>query len=119
MSALLLCLAPVALDGDTIRCANVGPALRMTGIDAPELPGHCRVGRTCAPGDPVKAKTDLQAAMKGTVRFRILKVDVYRRIVVAVYYRGQNLSCRQLASGNAIYKPEWDSGKIVAKECPQ
>lgn len=37
-------------DGDTIRCG--AERIRLLGIDAPELPGHCRSGRACAPGDP-------------------------------------------------------------------
>ncbi len=49
---LFLCLSAAAIDGDTLRCANIDPAVRLTGIDAPELPGHCRRGRDCAPVDP-------------------------------------------------------------------
>jgi len=54
---LFLCLSAVAVDGDTLRCADPGaPKLnflvRLDRIDAPEMPGHCRRGRDCAPGDP-------------------------------------------------------------------
>ena len=44
------CGSVSVLDGDTFTCD--GKRIRMAGIDAPELPGHCRTGRDCAPGDP-------------------------------------------------------------------
>lgn len=39
ISVVFLCLAPVAIDGDTLRCANVPEAhgrVRLARIDAPE-----------------------------------------------------------------------------------
>ncbi len=54
-----------ATDGDTIRCGN--ERIRLLGIDAPELPGHCREGRRCAPGDPYAATTSLRKAIAGSV----------------------------------------------------
>jgi micrococcal nuclease len=38
IAALFLCLAPVAVDGDTLRCG--GDLVRLIGIDAPEMPGR-------------------------------------------------------------------------------
>lgn len=38
IAAILLCLAPVAIDGDTVRCST-GQQVRLFGIDAPE-PGE-------------------------------------------------------------------------------
>src|ERR1700712_1173347 len=46
------------VDGDTLRCGN--ERVRLLGIDAPELPGHCRIGRACAPGDPYASTASLQ-----------------------------------------------------------
>jgi endonuclease YncB( thermonuclease family) len=118
LPALLLCLSPVAVDGDTIHCAGAKPALRVSGIDAPELPGHCRTGRVCAPGDPFKAKADMAALLaSGKVQYRILKHDLYGRLVVVVYVEGKNASCTMIASGDAIFKPTWDARHIVKKEC--
>src|SRR3546814_4753345 len=31
---------PTVVDGDTLRCG--GTRIRLQGIDAPEMPGHCR-----------------------------------------------------------------------------
>lgn len=49
------CQSVSVIDGDTFNCD--GQRVRMAGIDAPELPGHCRPGRDCTPGDPF-ASTD-------------------------------------------------------------
>lgn len=62
-----LCLAALAIDGDTLRCGGVG-LVRLARIDAPEMAGHCRRGRQCAPGDPVAAKAALSAMLVGPVR---------------------------------------------------
>jgi len=57
-AAILVCAAPVAIDGDTLRCAGAG-RVRLVGIDAPELPGHCRPGRACTPGDAAASQRNL------------------------------------------------------------
>lgn len=116
--ALALCTAPIVIDGDGFRCRGQPRSMRLSGIDAPEMPGHCRPGRVCAPGDPYKARDALAAAMAHhRVRYRVLKIDRYGRNVVLAYVRGRNLSCSQLAGGNAVYKPQWDHGGAVKREC--
>ena len=42
-------------DGDTLRCQD-GTRIRLSGIDAPELDGHCQPGRACVPGDPLASR---------------------------------------------------------------
>lgn len=109
------CPAARALDGDTIACSN-GVHIRLTGIDAPEMPGHCRAGRDCAPGDPVKSRDDLAAALAHhRVTYRPIKTDLYGRTVAMVYAARANLNCRQLAT--ARYVARWDSGGFVKREC--
>ena len=128
----IACTAPRAVDGDTIRCANLPAAVRLLGIDAPELPGHCRRGRTCAPGDPVASRAALASLIaSGPVTVEIVGRDRYRRHlgVVRVHaamanpITGQvatvNLSCAQIATGNAIYVRAWDNGHRIARECGQ
>ncbi len=61
MLGLFICAAAIAVDGDTLRCADpLAPRgyhlVRLAAIDAPEMPGHCRRGRDCAPGDPYIAR---------------------------------------------------------------
>lgn len=104
-----------AIDGDTLRCGET--RIRLLGIDAAELPGHCRTGRDCAPGDPFAQWRVLQRLASGPLSVRPLARDYYGRIVAQVRNRrGEDLSCGMLAAG-AIYKPAWDNGGIIARSC--
>lgn len=103
-------------DGDTVRLCS-GERVRLLGIDAAELPGHCRKGRDCAPGDPFAQQRALAAFIgSGTVRIEPVKHDRYGRIVGIVRVNGVNASCVMLRAG-ARYVPRWDDGGLVAKEC--
>ncbi len=116
------CILPEAIDGDTIRCGQRGHRIshRLLGIDAPELPGHCRTGRVCAPGDPFAARAALAAALnQGRVTVQSFGTDLYHRQLSIVRARGVNLSCAQIASGNAIFKPTWDKASRIKRECAQ
>ena len=84
MFGLFICAQALAIDGDTLKCAflNDGRAVnvRLAGIDAPELPGHCRRGRDCAPGDPYVSKRVLQIlADAGTVECEQVDANPSRR----------------------------------------
>jgi hypothetical protein len=103
-------------DGDTIRCN--GERIRLLGIDAPELPGHCRPGRDCAPGDPDAATSSLDDALSGTIHIARFGEDHYGRTLAALAGDRGDLSCWQLQHGQAIYKPQWDGGKRIARTCP-
>lgn len=106
------------VDGDTLHCD--GGRIRLLGIDSPELPGHCAEGRDCAPGDPFESSRSLEEGMGDGSALKIMTVgtDRYGRTLALVYGRGGDLSCWQLAHGEAIYKPRWDNGGRVAKTCP-
>ena len=119
---MLTLLAPIALqlctatDGDTIRCGDL--RIRLSGIDAPEMPGHCRRGRNCAPGDPIASRRSLANALRrGPITFRQLSSDRYGRVVGIVYAANVNLSCWQLGAQQAIYRRDWDRGRYVGAEC--
>jgi micrococcal nuclease len=115
ITALLL-TACHAVDGDTIRCA--GERIRLIGIDAPEMRGHCRRGRVCVKGDPVASKRSLaQALQSGPIRIDRMGTDSYVRTLGMVRACGRDLSCWQLVYRHAIYKPQWDTGGIVARTC--
>lgn len=114
--ANLLLTTCTVTDGDTIRCGS--ERIRLLGIDAPEMPGHCRQGRMCAPGDPLASK----AAIATLLRRRPLTImrigrDRYGRTLALVSAGGQDLSCAQLRSGQAIYVEKWDDGRRLAKAC--
>lgn len=104
-------------DGDTIRCQ--GERIRLLGIDAPELPGHCREGRDCAPGDPWASTASLESAMSPTMRISRVGEDRYGRTLAQVAGDRGDLSCWQLSHDQAIYKPRWDDGLRVARTCPR
>ena len=106
-----------ATDGDTIRCGD--ERIRLLAIDAPELPGHCRRGRKCAPGDPVASTESLRAAMVGTLRIDRVGTDHYGRTLATVVSDRGDLSCWQLSRGQVIYRRDWDDGGRVAATCPK
>jgi endonuclease YncB( thermonuclease family) len=104
-----------ATDGDTIRCGN--ERIRLNGIDAPEMPGHCRTGRDCAPGDPFASAASLRRAMTGTLRIDRLKQDRYGRTIALVSGSQGDLSCWQLKSGYAVYVERWDEQRRLRASC--
>lgn len=103
-------------DGDTIRCGE--ERIRLLGIDAPELPGHCRTGRTCAPGDPVASTDSLNAVIAGRLGIRRFGKDRYGRTLAMVSANDRDLSCHQLAAGQAIYRSDWDNLSAIMRTCP-
>ncbi|WHO40819.1 thermonuclease family protein [Sphingobium sp. AP49] len=105
-----------AVDGDTLRCDEIG-RVRLLGIDAPEMPGHCRKGRVCAPGDPVASKKALEKLAARGVTISPVTRDRYGRTVAQVYAGDKNLACEQLRAGRAVYVEKWDNGHRLAKEC--
>lgn len=104
------------VDGDTLNCD--GERIRLNGIDAPEMPGHCRVGRACVPGDPFASRDHLrQGVDRGNIEITRLKTDRYGRTVAEVTADGIDLSCYQIGDGNAIYVRRWDEGGRTNTAC--
>lgn len=66
--------AAVALDGDTFSFA--GEHYRLREVDAPELPGHCRLGRHCVAGDPFASQRALQSLLDNPTT-RCQREDTY------------------------------------------
>lgn len=111
-STLMRC---TAVDGDTLRCGQM--RVRLSGVDAAELPGHCRAGRDCAPGDPYKHRSALERFVRSPVLVTPLKIDRYGRYVsLVVSQDGSNASCVAIAAG-AQYVLRWDEGLHIAKAC--
>ena len=112
----IACPSAYVVDGDTMRCGSI--RLRLLGIDAPELPGHCAAYRECAPGDGFASKRSLIDALRnGRVSYSIFTTDRFGRYVVMAWAGRVNLSCWQLQRGQAIYKPRWDNGGLIASAC--
>jgi endonuclease YncB( thermonuclease family) len=94
------CVGPNLLDGDTFTCAGV--RIRLAGIDAPEMPGHCRAGRSCTPGDPVASRDYLRNLSGGQVKCRPIETDRYGRTVALCEAGGKDLSCAMIAARHAV-----------------
>ena len=103
-------------DGDTIRCG--GERIRLLGIDAPELPGHCRPGRDCVEGDPYASSSNLAAGMTGQLTIERAGQDHYGRTLAVVAGDQGDLSCWQLKHEQVVYKADWDDGFRVTRACP-
>jgi micrococcal nuclease len=112
---MLDCPSAYVVDGDTIRCDYL--RIRLLGIDAPEIHG-CPRWRTCTPGDGWAAKRSLISALHlGPVRYEPITTDRFGRTVAVVRAGKVNLSCWQLQRAQAVYKPHWDNGRIIARDC--
>ena len=100
---LAACPQPNHHDGDALRCGYHGRSMRLYAIDAPEMPGACRPGRWCVPGDPLASRDHLAGLTAGrTVTYRIVASDRYGRPVVQAFADGQDLSCTMVRDGFAI-----------------
>jgi endonuclease YncB( thermonuclease family) len=95
------CVSPAVTDGDTLRCGD--RRIRLSAIDAPELPGHCARGRQCTPGDPFASKANLERLTAGhSVACAQLGTDRYGRAIASCSVAGRNLECDQVAGGYAV-----------------
>lgn len=100
------CSSPHIVDGDTIRCGD--RRVRLTGIDAPELPGHCRPGRDCTPGDPYASTENLRRIVgSGPLECKQTDIDHYGRTVARCKAGNIDLSCQQVKDGQAIKRYAW------------
>lgn len=114
MPLTFLCLAAIAIDGDTLRCRDQG-LVRLAAIDAPELPHHCRPGRNCARGDPYAARAALAGMLRPRVECRTVDAsprqagfqgrDRYGRIVARCSASGRDLSEAMVRGGLAVRWP--------------
>ena len=95
--------------------------MRLQGIDAPEMPGACRPGRTCVDGDPYAARDYLRSLTAGK-RLQCTQEDTdnYGRPIVNCTADGVNLSCAMIAAGQAVprYAP-LDCGAQAVAEQPE
>ncbi|MBB5985327.1 thermonuclease family protein [Sphingobium lignivorans] len=106
----------VVIDGDTLRCGR--ERVRLLAIDAPELPGHCRRGRTCVAGDPEASRASLQRLVaRGAISIERNGKDRYGRTLAIVRARGLDVGCAQVKRGHAVFVPRWDAGGRAARSC--
>jgi endonuclease YncB( thermonuclease family) len=94
-------------DGDTFRCAD-GTRVRLSSIDTPEMPGACRAGRNCAPGDPYAARDALAGMIEGRVVSCEPVGKSYNRVAAWCSVEGVDLSCAMLKAGHAVRRKQYD-----------
>lgn len=116
-----------ATDGDTLscgRCQLTGTKraackqekIRLVEIDAPEMPGHCRVGRDCATGDPYAAKDALAEMIKQGVSIKRFGTDRYSRTIADARVGDVSVSCALVRAKLVTRQLKWaDYG--VTKGC--
>ena len=101
-------------DGDTFRCSD-GTRVRLSAIDTPEMPGACRSGRHCAPGDPYASKSALERLIGG----RPLQCErvgrTYNRVAAWCSVGGIDLRCAMLRNGYAIRLPQFDKARRLCR----
>lgn len=102
-AGLYECRLPTHHDGDAIRCDGERRSKRLASIDAPEMPGACRPGRACTPGDPYASRDHLSSLTRGkAVKCRQIDTDHYGRDIVQCFADGVDLSCRMVRDGYAV-----------------
>lgn len=98
----IVCQQPAAIDGDTIRCANLPASVRLIGIDAPEL-RRCPRTRQCAPGDGQAARRALVRLLAlGTVTIRPAGDGGFGRMAGRVWAGRVDVNCAMIRGGHAI-----------------
>lgn len=98
------CVAPVHDNASTVRCANQPDMIvRLIGIDTPAMPGACKPGEICPPGDPFAARDALRALTMGRpLACETEGLDRDGRTIARCRVEGIDLSCAMLASGHAV-----------------
>jgi endonuclease YncB( thermonuclease family) len=120
--SLLLCIAAVAIDGDGIRCRNLGE-VRLLGIDAPDRtssrPCRERFGdHVCSDRQARAAKEAMRSALRlSPVRIEPAGRDRYGRLLGIAYTGRVNINCRMLQVSGVRYMPRYDNGAKVRRSC--
>ena len=115
IAALFFASALTVVDGNTLRVN--GEYIRLLGIEVPDAANRCRKGESCTRHNPRRSKESLRRSLQDPITIVPVMRDAARRTVAIVYAGGLNMSCEQLRKQMAIYKPSWDSGRRLAREC--
>lgn len=113
-SGTFTCNVRSVSDGDTFRCSS-GVRVRLAAIDAPEMPGACRQGRKCAPGNPYAARGALRRMIAGrTVQCERVGTS-YGRVAAWCSIGGTDLSCAMVRSGHAVRYARHDRDRRLCR----
>ncbi|BAI95813.1 hypothetical protein Sj15T_01530 [Sphingobium sp. TA15] len=115
IAAMFLASALTVVDGSMLRVN--GEPIRLLGIEAPDIADRCRKRKACTRDSSRQSRESLKRALRDPITIVPVARDAYGRTVAIVYAGGLNMSCEQLRKGMAVYKPAWDLGRRLAKEC--
>lgn len=115
ITGLFFVAALTVVDGGMLRVN--GERIRLLGIEAPDVVRRCTKGETCVPASSQQSKESLKHALRDPITIVPVARDANGRTVAIVYAGGLNMSCEQLRKGMAVYRPAWDMGRRLAKEC--
>lgn len=125
IATLLLCAAPIVVDGDTIRCSGPG-RVRMVAIDTPDKVSSrvCRLhigDHVCDTAASDAATAELVKFIAGRrITYRPISYDNRNKRVVAQMFAGRNdLQCHQLLTKRARYQARYDLRHVIRKRCPR
>lgn len=96
VSAVLICLSPVALDGDTLRCGSGPATVRIFGVQAPE--------RSTAGW--IESMANLNKESMGGLLCEPRGTNYNRIVALCRNFRGVDIGKAQLDGGFAV---EWCS----------
>lgn len=97
------CVPAIVIDGDSLVCG--AERVRLLGIDAPELPGHCRQGRACTPGDGEAARATLERLVAlEAVRCQRAGRDRFGRTLAHCWAGQVHLNCEMVVRGHAVLR---------------
>src|SRR3546814_13430420 len=88
--------------------------------DAPEMPGACRKGRSCTPGDPYASRDHLRSLVGDgkAVQCRQLDTDHYRRAILQCWAGGLDRSEERRVGKECVStcRPRWSPYHYKKKE---
>lgn len=93
-AALLICFAPVAYDGDTIRCGASKTTVRVFGIEAPEI----------GTSGSLDSRVNVQALSDGGVWCEPRGTNYSRIVAICYNSKGVDIGRAQLQGG---FAKEW------------
>ena len=108
---LLLCLAALVTDGDTLRCQD-GTRLRVAGIEANELRGGCHVA-ACPEMPGLEARERMRAIVgRQNLTYQPVGRTWGRVSAIVTLPDGRDLACEAIRAGVAVrWDRYWPKGK--------
>lgn len=121
VAALVLCLSPTVMDGDTFRCANIPQKIRIAGIDAPDKSCNGRRQTNCLltgpRGDWTVSRDKLARLFRTNqpIMLRLYRGTTYGRSIAAVCIGRTNVGAFMVRNRYARYMAQWNGAGVRYK----